>query len=731
MPKSTKENQHPIDIKIDFFTGIDIEIEELNPTGSHKAQVEKKILRIAGLSVPDPNVRDFEEWKKQKKEFIDTVIGKFNSLQNETPDINQIISEVLRKELDDAYIKYRDKRFKRISAPDIHHRNQLMKSLNASEKEALIGIIKKVLVENINTNEQYFKNLIAQIGINRLKTFVPLCAYHATMMFYRKTKEKRMFRPLDSEMAAEMKKIKPEIIKSMYKTLKNLNPQENIDDLEHVSNKILDALLSNPPQDTPRVHFDKDILKNSTADSRLSKVNSISSQSSDSSPRSSSSSSQTSGSPSRSSASSSLARDISESSSLDFDDSMLSSSEKSEKSEKSDLVSDVIITRMHLNQDFKLKELNKANLDFQAHNGDTILIAAINFDYGTDVTEAILEHKPNVNIGNKYTGMTPLMLAVKSNKPALVKALLEQGADVNLKNKNGDTALMFALKDRNHQLFYKLIQKGANPAITNQKGESVIHLAAKIQSDAPYFSEVLNAKSWDTPIPIYGEKQKTSKNKKSEYIIQTPGYKGGNTILTAAIVGGLSFDEINKYLSEHKSEVNIANKKSGMTPLMCAVQKNRPDIFELLLRKGADINLRNRTGDTALMIALKTKNHKLFKQLVKNGAEIDISNVAGVSVSDLAIQMRKTDPYFSDVLEAKLKRKHLPSYAAQQVKAKDHQNDRKRTESHALKLHSKRASSEVSLAADSKKPSNHVHRVESHKSSHHVSSTNIIPKKRG
>lgn len=49
-----------------------------------------------------------------------------------------------------------------------------------------------------------------------------------------------------------------------------------------------------------------------------------------------------------------------------------------------------------------------------------------------------------VNVNESFNGITPLMLAARSNKAEIVKLLLEKGADADLKDEKGNTAAKYA-----------------------------------------------------------------------------------------------------------------------------------------------------------------------------------------------------------------------------------------------------------------------------------------------
>ncbi len=82
----------------------------------------------------------------------------------------------------------------------------------------------------------------------------------------------------------------------------------------------------------------------------------------------------------------------------------------------------------------------------------------------TEVCDLLLEKGADVNsqlIGADATGWTALMFASSNEKVDLVKYLILQGADVNLKAKDGTTALSLAIKEKNEEIIKMLKSKGA------------------------------------------------------------------------------------------------------------------------------------------------------------------------------------------------------------------------------------------------------------------------------
>ena len=94
--------------------------------------------------------------------------------------------------------------------------------------------------------------------------------------------------------------------------------------------------------------------------------------------------------------------------------------------------------------------------------------------------QAMLKDRIDVEMANAFDEnlMTPLMYSCKKGDYVVSKALIENGAIVNLRDKEGMSPLMHCVMSGSYQLLTYLLQQDPNSAARNNKGEDALLLTA-------------------------------------------------------------------------------------------------------------------------------------------------------------------------------------------------------------------------------------------------------------
>ena len=195
---------------------------------------------------------------------------------------------------------------------------------------------------------------------------------------------------------------------------------------------------------------------------------------------------------------------------------------------------------------------------------------------------------------------TPLGRSIAIKDVGLVRALVESGADVNATPENGDsTPLDIAVREDSTEIVGLLLDAGADP-----------HLVSRWSR---------NARGGRSPL-----ESATDPGKKAvlaEFVKRglVTGKGAAPLLLCAAATHG-DLAEV-KRLIEAGANVNAPNKK-GERPLAAAAEQGRLNVVKFLLRSGADPNAASRihsATDTPLVAAVLSGKLPLVETIVAAG----------------------------------------------------------------------------------------------------------------
>ena len=285
--------------------------------------------------------------------------------------------------------------------------------------------------------------------------------------------------------------------------------------------------------------------------------------------------------------------------------------------------------------------------------GQTALIWAISQRH-PEVVEELVKAKADVNLASK-TGSTPLMFAAQGDLKS-AKILLAAGAHPNVQHPdNGQTALIIASTMHNTDVVEALLENGADPNIRDGNTFTALHGAVRDseygvdnanRADAAKTVKVLLAHGAD-PNARIDQKRQTVR------ALNELSFQGATPLLLAAEVNSL--DAI-KELVKGGADPKIATEQ-GTTALTVAsgagtdVQRARSpeeraialETARFLLDQGVDINAHGQFGWTALHSASYQGLNDVIELLVSRGAKIDAFDKLGQTPLSISLSVLTKD----------------------------------------------------------------------------------------
>ncbi|KAK0757304.1 hypothetical protein N5P37_010024 [Trichoderma harzianum] len=192
---------------------------------------------------------------------------------------------------------------------------------------------------------------------------------------------------------------------------------------------------------------------------------------------------------------------------------------------------------------------------------------------------------------------TYLEPAARFGHEAIVKLLLDKGADINATDKHLNTPLHEAIIRRQEAMVALLLNKGANINAVNHHHRTPLHIAARGEE---VIVKLLLDKSADFEAADYD----------------------GKTPLHYAAAKDKGIVEL---LLNKGANIEAADHH-GQRPLHNAVRKDKA-IVELLLDKGADINAVDEDNATPLRIAARCNAIEIGKFLIDKGANFETADL--------------------------------------------------------------------------------------------------------
>uniref|UniRef100_A0A8C7RYW4 Ankyrin repeat and KH domain containing 1 n=1 Tax=Oncorhynchus mykiss TaxID=8022 RepID=A0A8C7RYW4_ONCMY len=247
-----------------------------------------------------------------------------------------------------------------------------------------------------------------------------------------------------------------------------------------------------------------------------------------------------------------------------------------------------------------------ANIEHRDKKGFTPLILSATAGH-VGVVEVLLDKGGDIEAQSERTKDTPLSLACSGGRQEVVELLLLRGANKEHRNVSDYTPLSLAASGGYVNIIKILLNAGAeiNSRTGSKLGISPLMLAA-MNGHVPAVKLLLDMGS-DINAQIETNR---------------------NTALTLACFQGRA--EVVSLLLDRKAYVEH-RAKTGLTPLMEAASGGYAEVGRVLLDKSADVNAPPvpSSRDTALTIAADKGHYKFCELLINRGAHIDVRNKKG------------------------------------------------------------------------------------------------------
>ena len=210
-----------------------------------------------------------------------------------------------------------------------------------------------------------------------------------------------------------------------------------------------------------------------------------------------------------------------------------------------------------------------------------------------------------------------LIDAVKNRDLRGIRALIDEGADLDARQPGGATALAWAVHLQDHETADRLLASGADVNTADEYGDTPLILASA--NGDQYLIERLVAAGADAT---------------------AERWSGETALMLAAGTGVASAIGL---LSEGGTPLDATETRRGQTALMWAAAEGHSEVVEALIAAGAEVNLASAEGFTALAFAATSDDVRSIRALLAAGADPNAASQDGSLPTNIAASYGHAD----------------------------------------------------------------------------------------
>jgi ankyrin repeat protein len=235
-----------------------------------------------------------------------------------------------------------------------------------------------------------------------------------------------------------------------------------------------------------------------------------------------------------------------------------------------------------------------------------------------------LNHAEIVDLLRKYGATETLLYAIRAGDIEKVRELIAQHADVNQRDENGWTPLHMAADKGELDIVKLLVANGADVNVKMQR-EGHKDRTPKSYALGRNYKEIvefLYAHGADIPrihLAAYRGDLETVKSLIEGGTEVDANDDDGTPLHYAAMAG---HEAVARFLIDSDANIHAGNR-NGWTPLHFAAIGGSAEVARMLVAKGADVEVMSDNGQTPLLRAASEGNKRVIEVLLDNGAGVN------------------------------------------------------------------------------------------------------------
>jgi ankyrin repeat protein len=243
-----------------------------------------------------------------------------------------------------------------------------------------------------------------------------------------------------------------------------------------------------------------------------------------------------------------------------------------------------------------------------------------------EIAEQLIRAGADASAQNRL-GVTPLYIAAENGNAAMIRKLLDAGANANQVDRmTGETVLMVATRTGDVDAVRTLLNRGADPNAVEPQLQTTALMLAAASGHAPVVRALLDHEA--------GVRARTRTGPTPAPRLPCVDRPGCGSHGVGIIRGGLP---------ERGKRDPIPG---AMTPLMYAAREGHIESARLLLDAGANINEVDQNDIGPLLMAISNNRIDMARFLVERGANIHAADWYGRTPLVAAIEMRNVDLHY-------------------------------------------------------------------------------------